>query len=421
MRRKPLSPPPPEVLIDPVRGELVARRLRNKGRQGRHVLTVNGRVKLVRRWWQARRSGSLVPVDALIDPQQQTVSPGVREMACRLNNGGVSFDRAAQNLARSALICMSGEQLRQVVIAEGRAVLSAQEAGAIPTAFQAHECVISLQQSAGPTRLYTGCDGVMVPLVTDAEKVRRRTHVRQKRQRRGRKCRPLPPRRHGADRPFKEFKTVVFYDEHGRHWHEVLSRRPRKRMGALLRREASRLGFARADERIANVDGADWIRTQLMERPHELPLDGLGLDFYHLSENVHRCRRTAFGEQNAAGQAWADALLHSLKHAGYEAAWEELQAWRASLRSPRKRAAADRLLHYIFERREMINYPAFQNRGWQIGSGPTESRCKTSTHRLKGRGRRWDPPHAEAVAALTTLEDSHQWHLYWKTLCLLPT
>jgi hypothetical protein len=128
-----------------------------------------------------------------------------------------------------------------------------------------------------------------------------------------------------------------------------------------------------------------------------------------------------FGEEDAAGQTWAGQVLHSLKHAGYEAAWEQLQAWRGTLRSPGKRAAGDRLLHYIFERREMINYPEFQNRGWQIGSGPTESRCKTSTHRLKGRGRRWDPPHAEAVAALTTLEDSHQWHLYWRTQCLLPT
>ena len=85
------------------------------------------------------------------------------------------------------------------------------------------------------------------------------------------------------------------------------------------------------------------------------------------------------------------------------------------MRSPQKRAVADRLLNYVSERRDMINYPEFLAKGWQIGSGPTESRCKTSTSRLKGRGRRWDAPHAEAVAALTTLQDSHQWHLYWGT------
>jgi hypothetical protein len=65
----------------------------------------------------------------------------------------------------------------------------------------------------------------------------------------------------------------------------------------------------------------------------------------------------------------------------------------------------------------MINYPEFIAKGWQIGSGPTESRCKTSTSRLKGRGRRWDAANAEAAAALTTVRDSHQWNLYWGTAC----
>jgi hypothetical protein len=125
---------------------------------------------------------------------------------------------------------------------------------------------------------------------------------------------------------------------------------------------------------------------------------------------VHRCRRRVFGEDDAAGKAWAAALLHTLKHEGYEAAWDHLTSWRSTLRRPTQKQAADRLLNYVNEHRDMIDDPPFQSRGWQIGSGPTESRCKTSTHRLKGRGRRWDPANAEAVAALTTLQDSYQWH-----------
>lgn len=343
-----------------------------------------------------------------------TVSVGVREMACRLNNGGVSFDRAAENLARTALLTLSGEQLRKLVIAEGRQVLVAQQANAVPTAFRAVECVVDPQAPRPVTRLYTGLDGVLVPLVTEAEKVARRKKVCEQRQRRGRRCRPLPPRRKGADQSFKEFKTLVFYDERGLHWHEVLSRRPRKQMGALLRREAQRLGAAYAQERIANVDGAPWIKEQLTERPDQLSFDAVGLDFYHLSQNVHRCRRSVYGEEDPAGQAWAGELLHRLKHDGYDAAWDQLTAWRAGLRGRRRKQAADRLLNYVHQRQDMIQYPRFQRRGWQIGSGPTESRCKTSTARLKGRGRRWDAPHAEAVGALTTLDDSGQWQAYWR-------
>ena len=62
----------------------------------------------------------------------------------------------------------------------------------------------------------------------------------------------------------------------------------------------------------------------------------------------------------------------------------------------------------------MISYPEFREQGWQIGSGPTESRCKTTTSRLKGRGRRWNPLNAEATAAHTTLQESKQWNSFWK-------
>ena len=71
---------------------------------------------------------------------------------------------------------------------------------------------------------------------------------------------------------------MTFYDETGKHWHEALTRGRWHTVGALLRREARRLNFAAADEKIANVDGATRIRNQLEAKPRELPLDGLGLD-----------------------------------------------------------------------------------------------------------------------------------------------
>lgn len=391
--------------------------MRNKGKQSRSVLTVNGSVKLVRRWWHGTGVGSVVPMEAVLDSRQSTVSIGVREMACRLNNDGTSFDSSAENLHRTALVKMSGEQLRQIVLASGMAVLQAQQDNAIPTAFRAAECVVdlALPKAQQTTRIYTGLDGVMVPLVTESEKVKRRTNIKVKRQRSGKKCRPLPPRSKGSDLAFKEFKTIVFYDERGEHWHEVLSAKSRTQVGAVVRREAKRLGFAFANEKIANVDGASWIKTQLTEHADQLPLDGLGLDFYHLAENVHRCRRVVFGAEDQAGQDWAATLLHTLKHAGWQPAWDQLTRWRSTLRGQVKKAAADRLLNYVSDRRDMINYPEFQQKSWQIGSGPTESRCKTSTQRLKGRGRRWNKSNAEALAALTTLKDSHQWTLFWPT------
>jgi hypothetical protein len=70
---------------------------------------------------------------------------------------------------------------------------------------------------------------------------------------------------------------------------------------------------------------------------------------------------------------------------------------------------------YVAERKPMIRYPEFHRRGWQIGSGPTESECKTTTQRVKGHGRRCDGNNAEATMALACLDDSRMWQTYWTT------
>ena len=382
------------------------------------MLSINGRIRLWRRWWQAPQLGSVAPADQAVDRQGATVTLGVREMACRENQAATSFDKAAENLARTAQITLSGEQLRLLVEAEGRQVQAAQQAAAIATAWSSQDCEVveNGEKVPGKTRVYTGCDGVMVPVITQAEKLKRRAKVKQKRQQCGRRRRPLPPLRKGADQTWKEFKIVYFYDEDLRHQHVAVTHQNHQAAGRLMRREADRLDFRRAHQRVANVDGAPLIRQQLQY--HLAELDGLGLDFYHLAENVHRARRVVFGEESAEGKVWVDELLHAFKHDGYAAAWERLVQWRAKLgRSAIKRKAADRLLNYVTERREMIRYPSFLANGWQIGSGPTEAQCKLTVGRLKGRSRRWDRPHAAAVAALDSLERSGQWHRYWKTPC----
>lgn len=371
-----------------------------------------------RRWWFAAGIGSMAPADAVVDRRGESVTPGVREMACRENQAATSFDKAAENLARTAQITLSGEQLRLVVERVGRDVQAMQQAAALPTAWTAADCEVveNGRKTLGKTRVYTGCDGVMAPIITHAEKEKRRAKIKQKRRVCGRKRRPLPPLRKGADRPWKEFKVIYFYDEDLRHQHVAVTYQNHEAAGRLMRREALRLGFGQASERIANVDGAPWIREQL--QLHLAELDGLGLDFYHLGENVHRARRAVFGENDAQGRAWADELMHAFKHDPYDAVWERLVQWRTKLpRSPRQRKAANRLLEYVAARREMIRYPEFRERGWQIGSGPTEAQCKLTVGRLKGRSRRWDRPNAAAVAALDSLERSGQWYKYFPNPC----
>jgi hypothetical protein len=124
---------------------------------------------------------------------------GLREMACRLNGASRSFDKAADNLARAAQVRLSGESLRQVVESEGKAVQAAAKAGRLPVDWDASDCPASDKDGrpTDQTRVYLGCDGVMVPLVTQAEKQARRQEVKAKRRERGKQCKPLPRARGG--------------------------------------------------------------------------------------------------------------------------------------------------------------------------------------------------------------------------------
>jgi len=387
-------------------------------------VTVNDRVVLRRRRWYASDLGSCTPVDALLDAAEATVSLGARELACRLNQGSRSFAKAAENLARAAQVDMSDELLRQVVEAEGRAVLAAQKSGVLTISWSAADCAIPDEQGrpTDQTRTYLGADGVKVPLVTEAEKQTRRAKVKQKRRRRGKKCRPLPKAKRGADQRYKEFKIVTYYDQTQKHRHVAVTRDDHQAAGALMRRDACRIRLDLADDKVALVDGAPWIRNQL--EGQSLPLDDVGLDFYHLADNVHKARRVVYGEAppgatQTPGQQWAAEMLHTAKHEGYQALRDRLVAWKAGLRGAKKRKAANQVLDYVTDRRPMIKYPEFLEKGRHIGSGPTESMCRATTERIKGVGMRWEADNAEALMALEALDQSGEWQQYW-SVCLGP-
>ena len=406
MRRKSLFPPPKHPRTN--------KNLRHKGRQEYSINTINGRVGLKRIRWHGEGIGSSTPIDVYLDKAEQTMSVGVREIACRLNGDGKNFDKAAENLARAAQIFTSGETLRVLVENEGRRVLKMQQSCTLPVNWLASECKADPN---APSRIYLGSDGVMVPMVSDVEKKKRRQKIKDRRRRCGKKCRPLPTAKAGADQKYKEFKIVTLYDDTQDHRLVAGTKGDCVEAGRLMRRQAARIRLDLADEKIGNVDGSPWIRNQIERQ--SLPLDALGLDFYHLADNVHKARRIVFGEDDPAGETWAGEILHAFKHDGYDAGWEKLMAWRATMRHQAKRKAADMLLGYVSERRDMILYPDFAARGWQIGSGPTEATCKPLTARLKGSGMRWDPSNAEAIMALEALSQSGMWKQYWQTQ--LPT
>lgn len=358
--------------------------------------------------WHCARDGSETPIDRLLDATESTISEGVREMACRVSQDASSFLKAADHLQRTAHIQVSKETLRQLVEGEGRAVLQAMQQARLSPEWSSVDCTTDQDTK----RIYLGCDGVKVPLVTDQEKKKRRQSLRDKRRRRGRKCKPLARAKTGADNAYKEFKVGYLYDEKKKCRYVGVTAGNHEAAGRMLRRMGDQVGLPQADERVALIDGAPWIRNQI--EFHGLAGD-IGLDFYHLQDYAQKTRRVVFGENSEKGQDWLGDLMHTFKHDGYDTAWDQLTTWRGPLRGL-KRVAANRLMQYVAERQGMIRYPEFREQGWQIGSGPTEAECKTTTHRVKGRGRRWDSRNAEAMMTLAALDDSGLWTQRWTTL-----
>src|SRR5207237_2268018 len=140
--RKRLSPPP----LHPQTGLP----LQNKGPDEHTILTVNGRISLSRRRYAAPGVGSSYPLDAWLDRVEDSLSLGLRELACRLNLASRNFDKAAANLGRAAQVHLSGEFLRQVVESEGKAVQTAAQAGELPIDWTAGACA-ALDRERGPT------------------------------------------------------------------------------------------------------------------------------------------------------------------------------------------------------------------------------------------------------------------------------
>jgi hypothetical protein len=344
-------------------------------------------------------------------------------MCCRLGIAGGSFERSAQNLQRAAQVRISEEYYRKIVESDGQAVLAAQDKDQLELDWSAKDCKTKTPQGQEVSRIYWSGDGVMAPVTTRAEKLKRRATVvkrrRAKRPGKGIRHPRLPAVKGGADQRYKQFNLSAFYDQDQEHRLVSVTRNDHHGLGKLMRRDAARVRLRAADERVAVIDGAPCLRNQIEQQ--RLPMTAVGLDFYHLSEHVHKARRETFGEEDEAGRTWAGDLLHTVRHEGYDPCWQKLTEWRSRQRSRAKRRSADELLHYVAERKEMIRYDQFEQRGWNIGSGPIEAMCKATTRRLKGPGMRWNRENAEAMMALEALYQSNQWDRYWAKAACQPT
>ncbi|MFH1184314.1 MAG: UPF0236 family protein [Chloroflexota bacterium] len=378
-------------------------RWRNKGPQKTSHLTVNGRVEFLRTVYWNKQAGTLSPLDELLGIATESYSPGVREMACRVSLNE-AFAPGSEVLARTAQLSISRSALRDLVEREGRRAEIAIRQGQSGPNWTAAECTHQT--------VISGSDGVMVPAVTEEQKRRRRASEAKKRRKAGRRSTARPGRpKGGTDGPYKEFKIVSFYDPDKAHKYAVGTRGDHEALGRLMRREAGKVKIDQARCKYSVTDGAEWIARQYAA---QLPmLDENILDYYHLRDHVITTSHVLYGEGTAKARAWREEMMDYVWNQGSLVMLDHLGNYLRCHRSGPKAEALHSLREYVGKRIDMTDYPTYRQKGYDCGSGPTESFCGTLSKRLKGRGMRWDTDNAESIMVLGSLYYSNLWADYW--------
>lgn len=186
-------------------------------------------------------------------------------------------------------------------------------------------------------------------------------------------------------------------------------------LGLQLRRQAAQVGMEQAQQWIALSDAGNGLEDFLRRNFNRSDLVVI-LDFYHPTGYLEKLALAWHPGQPEQAQALTHKWCHLLKHQGGAAMLAVLQG----LSVPRGRAvkqAYEEALTYFTNHHGRMDYPFYRSQGWQIGSGPVESGCKTVVgQRMKLAGMRWREYGTDGVCNLRALfkSDKGQWDAFWE-------
>ena len=345
-----------------------------EGYRTKGVQTVVGWITVRRAYYVCGTCGQgQCPLDAVVGLGRDSLSPGVRRLACRFG-ALLPFAEAAASLAVAARVQVSASTVRTVTEAVGARREQALAAERI-TAWSR-----GLPPATGtpPPRLYVAMDGVRI-LSTDGSGREIKVGVVQ----------PVHQSAAGEQRARASY---------------VAGLEPAAGFGQRLALEAHRRGLEGAGVIAVLGDGAEWIWHLAAEHfAHATQI----VDWFHASERIWELGRALYGAETATTTAWVEQQLGRLAQG--EAAtlareWQHLPC-RGETATVR-----DAQVTYFTNQAPRMAYDRFRAAGWDIGSGMVESACKHLIGaREKGPGMRWSPAGAQSVATVRVLLFNDQW------------
>jgi hypothetical protein len=164
-----------------------------------------------------------------------------------------------------------------------------------------------------------------------------------------------------------------------------------------------------AKEIIVISDGADWIANIVKQL---LPGVVHIIDWYHMTEHLWTCAKKLYGETSSECAIWVEKYKTYFMEEDPEIV---IQSLSLELMVAKNQTPLRDLLNYISPRKDNMQYKAFREKGYCIGSGAIESANKyVIQERLKRPGMKWSIKGGNAIGHLRALSYSDSWEKIWE-------
>lgn len=368
------------------------RAMTSRGRRVISVFTTYGEVPVERTRYRCQTCGhESYPADAQMCCGRHRVTKPLAKRACQLATRE-HFPELAQLIQDQHGLALGHDRLWEIAQDVGTHAERLKQAAAAGCRVGRK---LSLTPDVTPKRVYVTLDGILYP-----------TNLSE----------PDPADATHRKTVYQQMKVgAVYWQDDRERWHKRMTwgRESPAEFAATLYRLACRCGYEQAEEKLFAADGADWCWEG--QATFFSAATGI-LDWYHASEHVWDAARSIDPDEP---KSWAGPALDRMHDGGGTSLLAWLREQRTLIRRKGARTALDQLIGYVAHRVDRMDYPAYRQRGWQIGTGMIESTCKQVVGlRLKGPGMHWSEHGALAMTALKATELNGDWHSFWNSLTL---
>lgn len=212
---------------------------------------------------------------------------------------------------------------------------------------------------------------------------------------------------------WKELKTISWYQAGQRYGSDELraenilyysSLEGAQSFGELVWASGVYHQVDQADELIFICDGAAWIWKLVS---HYFPNAVQIVDWYHACKYLYPIAETLFDAESPVGAEWIKDLKDLLWRGQVSTV---IQTFEQLIQEDRGGQPVHDAFTYYTNNQSRMDYAAFKEQGFFIGSGTVESACKQIVSmRLKRSGAQWTEPGAVATAKARAAWLSNQW------------